>query len=181
VKQIIAKLLTTSTIFLAGFLGLSPVLAGAIDCATCSGQSDLNSSQAIECGSSCASGSNQTTGQAENNINNTIKNLINLLSVVVGIVAVIMIILAGFRYITSGGKQESVASAKNALLYAIIGLVIVALAQIIVRFVLTDVTHPASGSSTTSTSGSSSSGGLSGQSAPSSNSGGLTGQSFPSQ
>jgi hypothetical protein len=55
-----------------------------------------------------------------------------------------MIIIGGFRYITSGGKQESVTSAKNTILYAIIGLVIVALAQIIVRFVLSNSTNLAS-------------------------------------
>ena len=54
----------------------------------------------------------------------------------VGIIAVIMIIVGGFRYIASGGKQESITAAKNTILYAIIGLVIVALAQIIVKFVL---------------------------------------------
>ena|SRR5665213_2826946 len=69
-------------------------------------------------------------------VNNLLTEIINVFSVVVGIVAVIMIIVAGFRYITSGGKQESVGNAKNTILYAIIGLVIVALAQIIVKFVL---------------------------------------------
>jgi cytochrome bd-type quinol oxidase subunit 2 len=75
-----------------------------------------------------------------NNLNNLIAKVINILSVVVGIVAVVMIIIAGLRYVTSGGKQESVTSAKNTILYAIIGLVIVALAQIIVHFVLKNVT-----------------------------------------
>jgi hypothetical protein len=70
----------------------------------------------------------------------TVKTVVNVLSVVVGIVAVIMIIIGGFRYITSGGKQESVTAAKNTILYAVIGLVIVALAQVIVRFVLTRTT-----------------------------------------
>ncbi|PJC22634.1 hypothetical protein CO059_02105, partial [candidate division WWE3 bacterium CG_4_9_14_0_2_um_filter_48_10] len=56
--------------------------------------------------------------------------VINVISIVVGIIAVIMIIVGGFRYITSGGKQESVAGAKTTILYALIGLVIVALAQI---------------------------------------------------
>jgi lysylphosphatidylglycerol synthetase-like protein (DUF2156 family) len=73
---------------------------------------------------------------ATNTANNLVKIVINIISVVVGIVAVIMIIYAGFRYVTSGGRDESVKGAKNTILYAIIGLVIVALAQIIVHFVL---------------------------------------------
>jgi hypothetical protein len=40
------------------------------------------------------------------------------------------------RYITSGGDSTKVSGAKNTLIYAIIGLIIVALAQLIVHFVL---------------------------------------------
>lgn len=65
-----------------------------------------------------------------------IKVVINILSVVVGVVAVIMIIFGGLKYITSGGDSSNVSSAKNTIIYAIVGLVIVALAQFIVRFVL---------------------------------------------
>lgn len=66
-----------------------------------------------------------------------IAKALNVLSIVVGAIAVVMIIIGGFRYVTSGGKEEGVKGAKNSILYALIGLVIVALAQIIVRFVLT--------------------------------------------
>lgn len=69
-------------------------------------------------------------------VNKIIKVVINTFSVVVGVVAVIMIIVAGFKYITSGGDSGSISSAKNTLIYAIVGLVVVALAQGIVRFVL---------------------------------------------
>jgi len=70
-----------------------------------------------------------------------VTSVINVLSLLVGAVAVIMLIFGGFRYVTSGGKQESVTSAKNTIIYAIIGLVIVALAQIIVQFVLNKTTE----------------------------------------
>lgn len=63
-------------------------------------------------------------------------NIVNIFSIIVGIVAVIMIIYGGFRYITSGGDSGSVGNAKNTLIYAIVGLIIVALAQLIVHFVL---------------------------------------------
>lgn len=65
-----------------------------------------------------------------------IKTIINIVSVIVGVVAVIMIVFGGLKYITSGGDSSNVSSAKNTIIYAIIGLVIVALAQFIVRFVL---------------------------------------------
>jgi amino acid transporter len=68
--------------------------------------------------------------------NNIVSDVVNLLSAIVGVLAVIMIIYAGFRYVTSGGREDAVKGAKNTILYAIIGLVVVALSQIIVHYVL---------------------------------------------
>src|SRR5437764_1344570 len=70
-------------------------------------------------------------------LNETITTGINLLSAVIGIVAVVMIIVSGLRFITSGGNPERVKSAKNSITYAAIGLLIVAMSQAIARFVLT--------------------------------------------
>lgn len=64
------------------------------------------------------------------------RQIVDIFSVIVGIIAIIMIIFGGFKYITSGGDSGSVSGAKNTLIYAIVGLIIVALAQFIVRFVL---------------------------------------------
>lgn len=80
-----------------------------------------------------------TDPQGENRANELIRKIINIISVIVGVVAVIMIIYGGFRYITSGGSAEKVTAAKNTILYGLIGLIIVALAQIIVRFVLSNL------------------------------------------
>ena len=82
-------------------------------------------------------------------------DIINIFSIIVGVVAVIMIIFGGFKYITSAGNQESIKSAKNTIIYALIGLIIVALAQVIVRFVLREAVN----GTTTTTTGQSSQGG----------------------
>jgi hypothetical protein len=81
--------------------------------------------------SNCPDGSAQ-----ESRLSGVIKNFVNILSIIVGIVAVIMVIIGGFKYITSGGDSGSITSAKHTIIYAIVGLIIVALAQTIVRFVL---------------------------------------------
>ena len=80
---------------------------------------------------SCATNSTGTTG-----IQNLLKLVINVFSVIVGFIAVVMIIYGGVKYITSGGDSNNISSAKNTIVYAIIGLVIVAIAQVIVHFVL---------------------------------------------
>lgn len=76
---------------------------------------------------------------ASTKVNDIIKLVINIFSLIVGVIAVIMIVIGGLKYITSGGDSGNVTGAKNTILYAVVGLVVVALAQIVVRFVLTKV------------------------------------------
>lgn len=88
------------------------------------------------------SGLGATTGSTCGDPNNAaatnrvVSLAIEVLGWVAGIAAVIMIIVSGLKYITSGGDASAVSSAKNSLIYALIGVVIVALAQFIVHFVL---------------------------------------------
>lgn len=69
-------------------------------------------------------------------VTDLVHTVVVVLSYFVGVVAVIMIILAGFKYITSGGDANKVGSAKNTLIYAMVGIAVAALAQLIVKFVL---------------------------------------------
>ena len=86
----------------------------------------------------CGQGGSITSG-----ISSLAVRVVNLFSIIVGIVSVIMIIYAGFRYVTSGGESNSISSAKNTLIYAIIGLVVVVLSQLIVHYVLNTATSVA--------------------------------------
>jgi hypothetical protein len=72
------------------------------------------------------------------NFGNIIKKVINILSILVGAVSVIMLIVGGFRYVISNGDANSTKGAKDTILYALIGLIIVLFAQVIVRFVWTN-------------------------------------------
>lgn len=111
----------------------SPVTGGV-----CSGAQNLAITSDVP--NNCAvSGS----GTEEGSFNTLLTKIINIISVIVGVVAVIMIIFGGFKYITSGGSPDKVTGAKNTILYGIIGLIIVALAQVIVKFVLKQVTDAA--------------------------------------
>lgn len=84
------------------------------------------------------------TNADESSFNNTLRRIVNILSAIIGVIAVIMIIFGGLRYITSGGDSTKVGNAKNTIIYALIGLIIVALAQVIVRFVLNNADTAAS-------------------------------------
>ena len=82
-------------------------------------------------------------------ITKVVRQVVDLLSIVVGMVAVIMIIVAGFRFVSSGGDSNKVSGARNTILYAIVGLIVVALAQFIVHFVMASVTAPNCSAGTT--------------------------------
>lgn len=71
-----------------------------------------------------------------NRVNQTLERVVRIFQIVVGIISVMMIIFGGLKYITSGGETNGVKAAKNTILYAVIGLVIVAIAESIVQFVL---------------------------------------------
>jgi hypothetical protein len=86
-------------------------------------------------GASNAAGSCSTNAN-QNTLPTIVGKVIQIFSWVVGAVSVIMLIYGGFKYITSGGDAGGVTAAKNTILYAIVGLVIVALSQVIVNFVL---------------------------------------------
>lgn len=79
---------------------------------------------------------NQTT--SSNSIygrNGILTKATNLVAFLVGIASVIMIVVGGFKYITSAGDNNNITSAKNTILYAVIGLVVALVARTIVIFI----------------------------------------------
>lgn len=68
--------------------------------------------------------------------NATIANIMNVVYGIAGIVAVIVIVVAGFIFVTSRGDANQIARAKSAILYAVIGLVVVVMAFAITQFIL---------------------------------------------
>lgn len=84
----------------------------------------------------CTSAGKPTHG---NNLTVKIGTITEALITVAGAIAVIIIIIAGIRYITSSGEASQVKQAKDAILYSVIGLIFVILAFAIVRFVVTSI------------------------------------------
>lgn len=72
-----------------------------------------------------------------------IQGIINFLLMLAAIISVIVIIVGGFRYSTSGGDANQVTAAKNTILYAVIGLVVSLFAWSIVNFAYEFMTKPA--------------------------------------
>ncbi|HEX7633405.1 MAG TPA: hypothetical protein VF401_03700 [Candidatus Saccharimonadales bacterium] len=81
-------------------------------------------------------GSSQDCSTNGSAVTDLIANIVSLISYIAGIIAIIMIIISGMRFITSGGDAGKVSGAKNALVYALVGVAVAALAQFLVHFVI---------------------------------------------
>ena len=125
-KTILAHIARTMLLVPMMVLGLS-VLTPAVTAAA-------ESPGTIKEGAGSAKGDSQ---QAELfGDNGVFRTVTNVLLFIIGAIAVIMLIIGGIRYVLSGGDQAQVTSAKNTILYAIIGIVVAILAYAAVDFVI---------------------------------------------
>lgn len=63
-----------------------------------------------------------------------------LVAVISGVAAVIVMIAGGLMFVTSNGDASKIATARNMMLYAAIGLVVIVLAQAIITLVVNRAT-----------------------------------------
>src|SRR3990167_3390083 len=143
-KKLIVPLL--GLFFIVVPLTVPAIVSADIQSSLCGSAQDLSVNPTSTC---------KDTSGSESRFQIILTDIINIFSIIVGIVAVVMIIFGGFKYITSAGNQENIKSARNTIIYALVGLIIVALAQVIVRFVLREAVN----GTTTTTTGQSSQGG----------------------
>lgn len=122
-----------------GLTTLAPAPAYAVDCdatpnaPACQVRKGKNAAGANEDKSCGPDGNQQCT------IGDRVKQVVNILLFIIGTISVIMIILGGIRYTISNGDSSQVTSAKNTIMYAVIGLVVALLAYAIVNFVVTQL------------------------------------------
>lgn len=131
--KITKKILSLTMAFALAFglVALVPASssANAFNNGVCSGVNTvLNSDGTVSSAEDCS-------GDANGQLATLVSRIIDLFSIVVGAVSVLMIIYGGFKYITSSGSDDGTKAAKNTILYALVGLVIVLIAQTIVKFV----------------------------------------------
>lgn len=79
-------------------------------------------------------GSDPITGS-----NGVLSKATTVVAFVAGAAAVIFIVFAGIKYITAQGDPSQISSAKQSLIYAAVGLVVVVLARQIITFVLSKI------------------------------------------
>lgn len=79
-------------------------------------------------------GANPLTGK-----DGVLTSIINLLTLIVAVVSTVIIILAGLKFVTSGTNPQDLTKAREQIIYALVALLIAALAQVIVRFIIDKV------------------------------------------
>lgn len=115
------KLTILSLFMLLGVAMLVPSTASAV----------VNPAQEIQ------NGANSAGASGEKPLGERIQTIVNIMLFILGAIAVVMIVIGGIKYTTSNGDSSAITSAKNTILYSVVGLVVAILAYAIVNFVLT--------------------------------------------
>lgn len=72
----------------------------------------------------------------QGNLFNYILAIVNIMLALTGVAAGVFIVIAGIRYITSMGDPQEAEKAKKAIMYAVIGLIVIGLSAVLVNTVL---------------------------------------------
>lgn len=134
------KRLATLLLALVGLITLSsamnPTLVRAFDINNPAGTNSTVCSKGSAASSSAYC--NETTSKRNPLYGNGSYILIaaDVLSLAGGVAAVILIVIGGLKYATSGGDSSASASARSSIINAVVGIIIIAVAQAILRFVL---------------------------------------------
>ncbi len=93
--------------------------------------SSVNAKTSVACDSANQGQTNPVSGSK-----GIILKVANIIALTGGVVAIFMIMISAFKYVTSSGDAKNISSAKDTILYAVIGLVVIALSRTIVIFII---------------------------------------------
>jgi len=125
-----------SMAFLCFSLALQPVQAeGWWDTVNNGGLKDVGS----------AYGASAGTPSADSDIRVVISRIIRVVLELLGLIFLVLIIVAGFKWMMAGGDEEKVTSAKKLLTNSVIGLVIILIAFSIATFIFNSLQYATTG------------------------------------
>lgn len=123
------RLFLAALAIVCSFLPAVPALAATdVFQGACSGTGSSNSAACQ------AKGDDPLTGP-----NGIITRATRLVGYITGVAAIIIMIVGGFMYVTSDGDSSKISNAKNTVIYAFVGLIIVIAAQAIIVFILSRI------------------------------------------
>lgn len=130
-KNLANKILQGVSVFALAiaFVGAITVFTTPLAYADCD-----TSELTVKTGADCGQGTGQPADLFDGD-DSMFKKVTDVMLFIIGAVSVIMLIIGGIRYTVSGGDQGAVQSAKNTILYAIVGIIVAILAYAVVSFV----------------------------------------------
>ena len=139
------KVATGSKTLIQAFIGLAVVMSAyiimnAIRVALLGG-----GSAAFNCDPLSANGNNCMSGDGTS----LIVSALTWIYSITGIIAAVFVVFGGISYVTANGDPSKLQKAKNTILYALIGLIVIALAEIITSFVAGKINDAKTNSSNT--------------------------------
>lgn len=78
----------------------------------------------------------KATGSNDSPIVKIIKTVIDIMAFIGGAIAIIYVVYGGFKYITSAGNSEKAVNGRQTIIYALIGLILIVVAQQLVLFII---------------------------------------------
>ena len=81
----------------------------------------------------------KATGLGEADVRFTTARIVNAALGLLGTIALILILYAGFEWMTAAGSEEKADNAKKILFYAVLGLIVILSAYAISRFVMSQL------------------------------------------
>lgn len=100
----------------------------------CTNAVDRDDAQAV-CDASKPPATNPVTGDG-----GVIEDVANILALAAAVIAVIVVIIAGITMMTSNGDAGKITNSRNAIIYTVVGLLVIVIARTIVVFVFASVT-----------------------------------------
>lgn len=124
IRTALAMLLVLIAVCAVGFAGSPAVNAANEDpCNTVDGQSSAL----------CQANKN---AKSSNLVKDTIAKFSTIAGWIGGFLALFWIIIMSIKFASAGGDSQKAASARNGIVYAVVGLVVVLVAEIVIRTVL---------------------------------------------
>lgn len=127
-KRVLLLIATFLTLATGGVLAASPAFAAGNDV--------LNNACGQTAGSGKSSACDNKSSTKIAGKDGVLARVTKIVSIFAGITAIIIIIVGGMMFITSNGDANKAGTARSTILYAAIGLVVIALAQTIITFVV---------------------------------------------
>ena len=129
IKRIIFTLLLVSGCIVAA--PLSAQAGSNIVGTVCNGNNNT--------GSSAVCTDTKNVNPSTNPIIDRFQKITLIVAYVAGAAAVLMLLAGSLKYITAAGDSNKISSAKNTIIYALVGIIVIVLAASIIEFVVTKI------------------------------------------